>query len=115
VQAKPQQAIESREMIHMHVRNECMAHAQELARGQRRQIAQVEQQCPAREMKYDEQHSIRERIIDEPRLQEPRHVNSLRDRFTLREWGEFLCNRLPVWPGQPTFVTFHISLSVGSR
>jgi hypothetical protein len=73
VEAQPQQAIEARKMIHVGVRNERMRDAQEFARGQRRHVAEVEQQGAAAETEIDEQRRIRKRIIDEPRLHEPSH------------------------------------------
>ncbi|HET9245103.1 MAG TPA: hypothetical protein VFO15_04800, partial [Xanthobacteraceae bacterium] len=73
VEAQPQQAIETREMIHVGVRNERMRDAQELARGQRRHVAEVEQQGAAAETEIDEQRGIRKGIVDEPRLHEPSH------------------------------------------
>src|SRR5262249_43976027 len=73
VEAQPQQAIETREMMHVGVRNERMRDAQELACGQRRHVAEVEQQGAAAETEIDEQRRIRKRIVDEPRLHEPSH------------------------------------------
>src|SRR5215831_10861035 len=85
-------------MIHVGVRNERMRDAQEFARGQRRHVAEVEQQCPAAETEIDEQRRIRKGIVDEPRLHEPSHVVPLlvrsaqtcrrvRHRASQRPWG----------------------------
>ena len=74
VQADPQQAIEARKMIHVGVGHENMGEAQELARGQRRQLAEIEQQGAAAEAEIDEQPRIRKRIIDQARLHEPSHL-----------------------------------------
>src|SRR5262249_58322115 len=63
VEAQPQQAIETRKMIHVGVRNESMRDAQELARGQRRHVAEVEQQGAAAETEIDEQRGIRKGIV----------------------------------------------------
>src|SRR5262245_34225443 len=60
-------------MIHVGVRNESMRDAQELARGQRRHVAEVEQQGAAAETEIDEQRGIRKGVVDEPRLHEPSH------------------------------------------
>src|SRR5262245_37333819 len=73
VQADPQQAIEASKMIHVSMGNENMTDAHELARGQRRHVAKIEEQGPAAESEVDEQRGIREGIIDEPRLHEPGH------------------------------------------
>jgi hypothetical protein len=64
------------------VGNENMADAHELARGQRRHVAKIEEKRPAAEAKVDEQRGIREGIIDEPRLYEPGHSIPLRVRPT---------------------------------
>src|SRR5262249_29711966 len=60
-------------MIHVGVRNERVRDAQELARGQRRHVAEVEQQGAAAETEMDEQRGIRKGVVDEPRLHEPSH------------------------------------------
>jgi len=44
VQTNPQQPIEAGEMVHVGVRNETMRDAQELARRERCQITEIEQQ-----------------------------------------------------------------------
>src|SRR5262245_57271965 len=91
-------------MIHVGVRNERMRDAQEFARGQRRHVAEVEQQCPAAETEIDEQRRIRKGIVDEPRLHEPSHVVPLlvrsaqtcrrvRHRASQRPWGGELSTR----------------------
>jgi hypothetical protein len=82
VQAEPQQAIEAGKMIHVGVGNENMTDAHELARGQRRHVAEIEEQGPAAEAEVDEQRGIREGIIDEPRLHEPGHIIPLQVRPT---------------------------------
>jgi hypothetical protein len=74
VEAQPQQPIEAGKMIHMRVGNESMRDAQEFACGQRRHVAEIEQQRPTAEAEVDEQRRIRKRIIDEPRLHEPSHT-----------------------------------------
>jgi hypothetical protein len=63
-------------MIHVGVGYESMRNA--LARGQWRHVAKIEQQCPTAETEIDEQPGIREGIIDEPRLHEPRHLSPSR-------------------------------------
>jgi hypothetical protein len=52
-------------MIHVGVGHENMGEAQELERGQRRQLAEIEQQGAAAEAEIDEQPRIRKRIIDQ--------------------------------------------------
>ena len=59
MQADPQQAIEAGEMIHVGVGHEHVGETQELARRQRRQLAEVEQQGPPPEAEIDEQPRIR--------------------------------------------------------
>jgi len=61
VQADPQQAVEAGEMIHVGVGNERMRDAAELACGQRRQVAEVEQQRATAKAKVDEHRRIRKR------------------------------------------------------
>ena len=51
VEAEPQQAIEACKMIHVGVGNESMRDTQEFARGQRRHVAEVKQQCPTAKRK----------------------------------------------------------------
>jgi hypothetical protein len=55
VEAQPQQAIEARKMIHVCVGNESMRDAHEFARGQRRHVAEVEQQRATAEAEVDEE------------------------------------------------------------
>jgi hypothetical protein len=54
MQTDAQEPIEAGKMIHVGVRQEGMAHAQQLARRQRRQIAEIEQQGAAAEAEIDE-------------------------------------------------------------
>ena len=68
MQTNTQQPIKAREMIHMGVRHEHVAHAQQLPGRQRRELAEIEQQGPAAEAEIDEEPGIRERIVDETRL-----------------------------------------------
>ena len=54
MQTDAEEPIEAGKMIHMSVRYEGMAHAQELARRQRCQIAEVEQKSAAPKAEIDE-------------------------------------------------------------
>ena len=79
------ESVEAAEMVQVRVRHQGVADAQQLARGQRRQVAEVEQQRPAAEAKVDEDAGIGERIVDQPRLDEPGHGGAL--FFTSPRWA----------------------------
>ena len=72
-EAKPKQAIEPGEMVHMGMRDENMADAKDLARSKRMEVAEIEEDRATAEPKIDQKARIRGRIIDEPCLNEPRH------------------------------------------
>jgi hypothetical protein len=99
VQTEAQQAIEAGKMIHVGVGNKNMTDAHELARGQRRHVAKIEEQGPATESEVDEQRGIREGSIDEPRLHEPGHSIPLQldarpvvvKGSTVPKLGTFVC------------------------
>jgi len=76
-QREPKQAVKSREMIHMGVGHENVADPEDFAGRKPMDIAEVEQDCPTPEAKIDQEPRIGEDVIDEPRLDEPRHGRSL--------------------------------------
>ena len=63
-QTNPEQPIEIGEVVHVGMGDEQMAYAQQLARRQRAQITQVEQQSPVLEQKVEIQNGIFEWIVD---------------------------------------------------
>ena len=65
--------VEPCKMIHMPVADERVADAQELARGQRAQVAEVEEQGPTLEHEVDVDAGIAERRVDEMRIEAARH------------------------------------------
>ena len=76
VQAHAQQAVEAGKMIHVGVRDKHMADPQELAGGERRDIAEIEQDGAAAEAEIDEQAGVVERTVDQARLNEPAHAQA---------------------------------------
>jgi hypothetical protein len=60
-----QQMIETSKVIHVPVRDKDVADAQELARWQDRDVAEVEQQRPALELEVYTDARVPERIVDE--------------------------------------------------
>ncbi len=54
VELKGKQTVEAGEMVHMHVRHENMRDACDLARGERREVAYIEQQGAMSEAKIQE-------------------------------------------------------------
>src|SRR5690606_30276703 len=73
-QADAQEVIESREVIHVRVRDEHVAHAQELAGGKRHDVAGVEKERAAQELEIDVDARVAERRVDELRLEDGTHA-----------------------------------------
>ena len=71
-----QQGVEPREVVHMRMRHERMAHPQELPRRERMQIAEIEEQSPAVEQEIDVQPRIAEGIVDQPGMEERLHAEA---------------------------------------
>src|SRR5436309_2868977 len=69
-----QPPVEAHEVIHVAVAHENMRQPQELARGERREIAQVEQQGALLEQDVDVQTRVAERRIDQRRLEDGSHA-----------------------------------------
>jgi hypothetical protein len=76
-EAGPQQAVETHEVVHVGVRHEHVAGAQQLARRDRRDVAQVEEQGAALEQDVDEQRRVAERPVDQARLEDRAHACSV--------------------------------------
>ena len=72
-QQEPQQGVEPREVVHVGVGDERVAHLQELPRREGREIAEVEEQSPAVEEKVDVKPRIPERVVDQPGVEEGLH------------------------------------------
>jgi hypothetical protein len=77
-QANPQEMVETCEVIHVRMRNEDIAQPQELARGQSRDIANVEQQRTPLELQIEIKAWIAEGAIDELGVEDRAH----------QEWGD---------------------------
>src|SRR4051794_7495840 len=73
VKADPQQPVEAGEMIHVGVRDEGVAHAQDFARGERPKVAEIEQERPAAEAEVNVEARVIKWAVDQPRLDEPSH------------------------------------------
>src|SRR5207237_2789022 len=65
--------VEPREMIHVGVRDENMADAQDFAGRKAMDIAEVEENGPAAEAESDQEPRVGEHVVDQPRLHEPGH------------------------------------------
>ena len=76
MQADAQQPVETGEMVHVRVRHQGVAHAQQLARRERREIAQVEQQRAPSEPEINDEPGIGERLVDQTGLDECAHIGS---------------------------------------
>jgi hypothetical protein len=74
MQAQAQQAVEAGEVVHVGVRDERVAHLQELPRREGREVAEVEEQRPAIEEEVDVEPRIPERVVDQPGVEEGLHV-----------------------------------------
>jgi hypothetical protein len=75
VKLEAKQAVETSEMVHVHVRDEHMGDARDLARGERRQIAYVKQQRAVSKAEVQEKAWIGERLIHQPWLHKIGHVD----------------------------------------
>jgi hypothetical protein len=64
VQTKPEQAIEAGEMVHVGMGNECMADPHQLTRGEKADVAEVEEQRTPSKPEVDVDARVRKRIID---------------------------------------------------
>ena len=80
-----QQLIETGEMIHVEMRDEDVADAQQLARGKAREIAEIEQQRALLEHEIDVKARIVEAIVDELGIEMARHGASASGRSRRRE------------------------------
>ena len=69
----PQQGVEAGEVVHVGVRDEGVAHLQELARGERREVPEVEEKGAAVEMEVDVEPRVAERVVDQPGVEEGFH------------------------------------------
>src|SRR5262249_14816354 len=76
-QQQPEQAVKSRKMVHVGVRDEPMADPEDLAGRERMNVPEIEQKRPATEAEVDEAPGIGENVIDQPRLDEQTHRNFL--------------------------------------
>src|ERR1041385_1889711 len=65
--------IESREMIHVRVRDEHVRHAHQFARRQHADVAKVEQHRAALVPEIDEESGVAERLVGQTRLEERTH------------------------------------------
>jgi hypothetical protein len=77
IETDAQQPIEAREMVHVGMGDESVAHAQELARGQDANISEVEEQRPTTEPEIDEEPRIRKRFVDQAGLHEEAQIFAL--------------------------------------
>ncbi len=71
-----QQGVEAGEVIHVGVGDEGVGHLQQLARRQRRKIAEIEEQGPALEKEIHVDPGIPERIVDQAWVEEGLHGRS---------------------------------------
>ena len=72
----PQQPVETDEVVHVRVRHKYVAHAQDLARRQRPQITEVEQQCAFFEQAIDVKAWVAKRAIDQRGMEQRFHAQS---------------------------------------
>ena len=72
-EADAQQPVEPAEMVHVGMRDEDVADPQQLARRQRQQVAEIEQQGAPGEAKVKVEARVAERIVDQVRLRQPGH------------------------------------------
>ena len=72
-QEEPQQGVEPGEVVHVGVGDEGVAHLQDLPRGERGEVPEVEQQRPLLEEEVDVEPRIPERVVDQPGMEERLH------------------------------------------
>src|SRR4051812_10497509 len=109
IETDTQEPVEAGEMVHMGVGYECMANTQELARRERREIAEIEQQRATSEAEIDQQSRIGEGFVDEAGLNEPCHADyanlvrvcarsNIVSSQSARDSSNFRMYKAPSWP-----------------
>ena len=79
-EAETQQPVEAHEMIHVGVRHEHVAQAQDLARGQQPDVAQIEKHGAPLEQTVDIDAGVAEGVVDEHGVEKRSHGRSPRRR-----------------------------------